>query len=167
LNLSCNNLGPDAGAHITLVRLTDLQHLSVMNNGFGARTDVSVVCFCSSLTKSHSLYTDMSTRDFLQHFAFEHPRNARIRAESYWNSCVQHRHCRVEMTDTYYNAVMYALDSEWSRTFFSSSRTKCQYWSPAIKYLGAFHPLYSLLLLAAAACHSFGPRDANARFLQP
>lgn len=73
------------------------------------------------------------------------------------------------MTDTqdyYFHLVMQALDSE-QRGLDSRNGNDLTDWSPVIKYLGAFHPLYSLLLRAAAACHVFGPRDANAHFLQP
>jgi hypothetical protein len=160
LNLRENSLGPDFGARFAsaLICLTDLQYLSVARNNFDTSTDVSVVCFCSCLPKFRSLHIDMGTREFMQHFAFEDPKNALDRAESYWNSRGQY--CRVQ-TDLYVDSAIAALSSDAAHEGSDSQ------WSSVVEYLGAFHPLYSLLHRAAAACHVMGPRAANARFLQP
>ena len=157
-------MGPDFGARVAsaLICLTDLQYLSVTRNNFDTSTDVSVVCFCSCLPKFRSLHIDMGTQEFMKHFAFEDPKNALDRAVSYWNSRGQL--CRVK-TDMYVHSAIAALSSDAAH--HGNHEGSDSQWSSVVEYLGAFHPLYSLLHRAAAACHVFGPRDANARFLQP
>jgi hypothetical protein len=168
LNLSGNSLGPDFGARAAsaLICLTDLQYLSVTRNNFDTSTDVSVVCFCSCLPKFRSLHIDMGTQEFMKHFAFEDPKNALDRAQSYWNSRGQL--CRVK-TDAYVHWAIEVLKSDADLGFRGGHYTGVSnsQWSSVVEYLGAFHPLYSLLHRAAAACHVMGPRAPNARFLQP
>jgi hypothetical protein len=166
LNLSGNSLGPDFGARVAsvLICLTDLQYLSVTRNNFDTSTDVSVVCFCSCLPKFRSLHIDMGTQEFMKHFAFENPKNALDRAESYWNSRGQY--CRVK-TDIAVRSAIAALSSDAAHYGARARARSDSQWSSVVEYLGAFHPLYSLLHRAAAACHVMGPRDAHARFLQP